>query len=75
MTVFSKHSYFEINFKCIKIIFEIIDLCFSVMEGNSTELAIEQSYHYKSRALIWNLNGSSQTPPILAILGLKLFDF
>lgn len=53
----------------------MIDLCFSVMEGNSTELAIEQSYHYKSRALIWNLNGSSQTPPIHAILGLELFDF
>ena len=45
------------------------------MEGNSTELAIEQSYHYKSRALISNLNGSSQTPPILSILGLELFDF
>ena len=45
------------------------------MEGNSKELAKEQSSHYKSQAPIWNLHGSSQTPPVLAILGLELFKF
>ena len=43
------------------------------MEGNSEELSKEQSSHYKSQAPIWNLHGSSQTPPVLAILGLELF--
>lgn len=43
------------------------------MEGNSEELSKEQSSHYKSQAPIWNLHGSFQTPPVLAILGLELF--